>query len=95
MKSGYGLALASASRRRLRALQRVAHRSQELARRLPVGGALLWSGQYDVRVGEQFRTVNLIRPAGGGIPEPLTWAMMVAGFGLVGAAVRRRQTATV
>ncbi len=26
----------------------------------------------------------------GAVPEPATWAMMVAGFGLVGAAVRRR-----
>jgi hypothetical protein len=27
-----------------------------------------------------------------GIPEPATWAMMIAGFGLVGGALRRRQT---
>lgn len=27
------------------------------------------------------------------IPEPATWAMMIAGFGLVGAALRRRRTA--
>lgn len=27
------------------------------------------------------------------VPEPATWAMMIAGFGLVGAAMRRRQTA--
>jgi hypothetical protein len=27
----------------------------------------------------------------GAIPEPATWMMMIAGFGLVGAAVRRRQ----
>jgi hypothetical protein len=26
-----------------------------------------------------------------GIPEPATWAMMIAGFGFVGAAARRRQ----
>ena len=26
-----------------------------------------------------------------GIPEPATWAMMIAGFGLVGAAARRRR----
>jgi hypothetical protein len=29
-----------------------------------------------------------------GIPEPSTWAMMIAGFGLVGFAARRRRTAT-
>lgn len=27
------------------------------------------------------------------VPEPATWAMMIAGFGLVGGAVRRRQSA--
>ncbi len=27
---------------------------------------------------------------GGGVPEPTSWAMMIAGFGLVGAAMRRR-----
>lgn len=30
----------------------------------------------------------------GGIPEPATWAMMIAGFGLTGAAMRRRKLAT-
>lgn len=29
---------------------------------------------------------------GGGVPEPASWAMLVAGFGLVGAAARRRKT---
>ena len=28
-----------------------------------------------------------------GIPEPATWAMLIAGFGLVGVASRRRRTA--
>lgn len=27
------------------------------------------------------------------VPEPATWAMMIAGFGLVGAGMRRRRTA--
>lgn len=27
---------------------------------------------------------------GGGVPEPATWSMMIIGFGLVGAAMRRR-----
>ena len=30
---------------------------------------------------------------GGGVPEPATWALMLAGFGLVGSALRRRQGA--
>lgn len=29
----------------------------------------------------------------GGVPEPTNWAMMIAGFGLVGAMARRRRTA--
>ena len=29
----------------------------------------------------------------GGVPEPATWAMLIAGFGLVGAAARRRRLA--
>jgi hypothetical protein len=32
---------------------------------------------------------------GGAVPEPATWAMMIAGFGIVGAGMRRRRTATV
>jgi hypothetical protein len=27
------------------------------------------------------------------VPEPATWAMMIAGFGLVGGAMRRRPAA--
>lgn len=29
---------------------------------------------------------------GTGVPEPASWAMLIAGFGLVGAALRRRRT---
>jgi hypothetical protein len=32
---------------------------------------------------------------GGIIPEPATWAMMIAGFGMVGGMMRRRGAATV
>jgi hypothetical protein len=32
---------------------------------------------------------------GGGIPEPAVWAMMIAGFGMVGAALRRRTSAAL
>jgi hypothetical protein len=33
-------------------------------------------------------------PGPGGIPEPATWAMLLAGFGLTGAAMRSRRKAT-
>jgi PEP-CTERM motif len=36
-----------------------------------------------------------VRSTGGGaVPEPAAWAMMLAGFGLIGAAMRRRRTVT-
>jgi hypothetical protein len=31
----------------------------------------------------------------GGVPEPATWAMMIGGFGLAGAAMRRRKSVRV
>jgi hypothetical protein len=31
----------------------------------------------------------------GGVPEPATWALMISGFALVGAAMRRRASAAV
>lgn len=37
-------------------------------------------------------TVNNV-PVTGAVPEPATWAMMIAGFGLAGTALRRRRTA--
>jgi len=32
-------------------------------------------------------------PASGAVPEPATWAMMIAGMGVVGASMRRRKVA--
>ncbi len=37
-----------------------------------------------------FGSANVTAP----VPEPATWAMMLVGFGMVGAAVRRRQAKT-
>lgn len=33
--------------------------------------------------------------AGGAVPEPATWAMLLAGMGMVGASMRRRRTNSV
>ena len=33
-------------------------------------------------------------PPPGGVPEPASWAMLIVGFGLTGAAMRRRKAAT-
>ncbi|MFN7174641.1 MAG: PEPxxWA-CTERM sorting domain-containing protein, partial [Thermaurantiacus tibetensis] len=37
--------------------------------------------------------LSAIFPSGGVIPEPATWAMLIAGFGLVGGMARRRRLA--
>jgi PEP-CTERM motif len=41
------------------------------------------------RVNYVFRRID------GAVPEPATWGMMLAGFGVVGGAMRRRQRTTV
>jgi hypothetical protein len=38
-------------------------------------------------------TLNVTSIAPGGVPEPANWAMLIAGFGLVGAAARQRRVA--
>ena len=47
----------------------------------PLGGA-----QY------QYASINYVFAA---VPEPATWALLIAGFGMVGATVRRRRTVSV
>jgi uncharacterized repeat protein (TIGR03803 family) len=39
--------------------------------------------------------VPSVEPPVGGVPEPASWAMLIAGFGLTGAAMRRRRSAAV
>ncbi|MBB6506204.1 hypothetical protein F4693_003201 [Sphingomonas endophytica] len=48
-----------------------------------------------VNTGSHMSIDNLTVNAAGAVPEPATWAMMVAGFGVAGAALRRRSRATV
>jgi PEP-CTERM motif len=42
------------------------------------------------RIDDLAGTADLM--GGGGVPEPASWALMIAGFGLVGGAMRRRGT---
>lgn len=48
------------------------------------------SAQVEARVGNQ-----IIASTGDAVPEPASWALMLGGFGLVGAALRRRVPAAV
>jgi hypothetical protein len=53
-----------------------------------VGGDVTFGGD----LGQGFRLDSLTAVA---VPEPQTWAMMIAGFGLVGASMRRRKVTAV
>lgn len=65
--------------------------------------------RFGANAGGWWFAVDVVAPNGGttgaigagtpvlqtAVPEPATWAMMLGGFGLLGAAMRRRQRATV
>lgn len=42
--------------------------------------------------GGGFQLDNVVLNAGAAVPEPATWALMITGFGMVGAGLRRRTT---
>lgn len=42
--------------------------------------------------GSQYDETWVIRVAGGAVPEPATWALLISGFAMAGAAMRRRST---
>lgn len=46
---------------------------------------------YDSAVFIQGGTIGTVPVPPGAVPEPATWAMMIGGFGLAGAAMRRRR----
>ncbi len=57
--------------------------------------ALRWSdfnasGADDGLGVDDFSLTPTLLPQVGAVPEPSTWAMMIAGFGLIGGAMRRR-----
>lgn len=57
---------------------------------LPAGGG----GGVNFDVGEAYSYTLAQGPGlltAGGVPEPATWALMIAGFGLAGAGLRRRR----
>jgi hypothetical protein len=45
----------------------------------------------DIMAMDDLRFTTAAPPSAGGVPEPATWAMMIAGFGLVGATLRGRR----
>lgn len=54
----------------------------------------LW--YWDINQGDNFGDIAVslrVGPGTPGIPEPATWALMIAGFGLLGFAARRRRIA--
>jgi hypothetical protein len=52
-----------------------------------IGGLNFQSQTFDL----YYSDGRLTYAGAGGVPEPTTWALMIMGFGLLGAALRRRQ----
>ncbi|WP_394763924.1 PEPxxWA-CTERM sorting domain-containing protein [Phenylobacterium sp.] len=57
------------------------------------GGGFIGSGTETGQF--SFAITSSGGPTEGGVPEPASWALMIAGFGLAGAALRRRRTAAL
>jgi hypothetical protein len=55
------------------------------AKSVVFGGSANFIGFDDITLGSA--------TAGGGVPEPASWALMIGGFGLAGATLRRRRSA--
>jgi hypothetical protein len=64
------------------------------------GGSFLDAGATDtvltagVNSGNGSASIDLFSATGGGVPEPSSWAMLMAGFGGIGAMLRRRRLRT-
>lgn len=56
------------------------------------------AGPQAAAAGERFLSIDAVFGAGaanGAVPEPSAWALMILGFGLAGAAMRRRGAAAI
>ncbi len=51
--------------------------------------------RVDFNAGGDSLAITAVFGAGAAVPEPATWALLILGFGLVGAAMRRKPAATV
>lgn len=65
---------------------------------LDASNSRLWGGihfSFDNRaglqLGREIAELGLAKPQFNAVPEPSTWALLIAGFGLTGAAARRRR----
>jgi len=62
------------------------------------GGRTIWNGFLNDSIGGSglySRQLAYLTGPISAVPEPATWAMMITGFGLAGAAVRRRKALAV
>ncbi len=55
------------------------------------GGRTIWNGFLTDTVASERLYLNQLGFLSGPVPEPASWAMLIAGFGLTGAALRRRR----
>lgn len=56
-------------------------------------GSIVFNRAFDGS-GDAIGIDNIVSGTFGAVPEPASWALLIAGFGLTGAAMRRRRMAT-
>lgn len=56
-----------------------------------INSSAQWIWSSSDPAGEAFFSTTITDPPVGGVPEPATWALSIVGFGLTGAALRRRR----
>ena len=56
-----------------------------------IGASAQWIWSQTDPSGEAFFSTTISDVRGGAVPEPAAWGLMIVGFGLTGAAMRRRQ----